>query len=325
MTKTFYISIVLITLCALCGCRKPERETSSLSSPIAIERLDLFVTDFTPSDSANSQHLNPGLSIYLSIMGCNNTDTIGELNRLHNSSPTQTFGLDVKQTFGPTDAIEKELGVVSAGLQRLLPVVSLKKIYGVISPYNQSVIVSDSIVLIALNHYMGPDYAAYNGMPEYIRAYKIPERIPIDVAEALIRVNFPYIPSDDPTLLERMLYEGAVYASLKDIFPDKSDSTILGVSPASLKDFKNNKEENWSRLSAAGALYSTQPETIGRLLSPVPEPLLLMPGTPGKAASLFGDIIVSDYRRNHPETQVSTLLSPDFYHRAQRRLIEATR
>lgn len=293
------------------------------SEPLTVERIDLFITDFSTTDTTAAAKYQPGLDIYLAMLGIDKADTLEAFEWLHESDMYRTFGRDVKVGFGPLDEVEKELGTAAFGLSECLPGVDIEKVYGVISPYNQSIVIADSIVFIALNHYMGPTYEAYDGMPAYVRMNKTPERIPVDVAEALIRVNYPYEPSPDATLLERMLYEGAVYAALTGLFDSRDEYSILGVTEEDYKNLRAKNDDNWARLSEAGALYSTQPDVIARLMSPIPDAPLLMPDTPGKAGVFMGMSIIKDYIDRHPDTEISSLLQPDFYTDAQRRLIES--
>ncbi|MDE6802599.1 MAG: hypothetical protein K2J06_07525, partial [Muribaculaceae bacterium] len=173
-------------------------------------------------------------------------------------------------------------------------------------------------VLLALTHYMGSDYEAYSAMPEAVRRLKTPDRIPIDIAEALLRVNYPFIPSGDDNVLQHMLYEGAIASALASIFPDRDADFILGVPSGHFENISRSMPELWSLASSTGLLYSSDDKTKTQLFSRMTG--LDYPAYFGPAA---GWMILRSYMTNNPATSLNTILSPDFYQQAQGRLIEA--
>lgn len=327
--KHFTYSICLSLLyCLLTGCsgnRENKKLIADNSEPLPIERLDLFITDYPESFSSLDSLPEPGLALYLAMLGIEEGDTCEILTSLHQSALTTTFGRDVRARFGSTDELEKTLGKMRDKIAKELPEIKFTKIYGIISPYNQSVIVSDSIVFIALNHYMGSDYEGYRGMSVQVRKNKTPERIVSDISEALIRINYPYHPSPDPTLLERMLYEGAVYATLKRILPDRNEEFILGLNDNDYSQLISTKDENWKLLSSTGLLYSTQPDVISDTMTSAPDLSKPSNNIPRKTVQFFGLEIIKDYIDSNPGITSTVLLSPSFYSQSQQRLIESKR
>ena len=56
----------------------------------------------------------------------------------------------------------------------------------------QSIIFVDSVMLIALNHYLGAEYEGYSHFPLYSRLVKEPAIMPFDISEALIATAYPF-------------------------------------------------------------------------------------------------------------------------------------
>lgn len=308
------ITILLAGALLLGGCRSRVADAASSVTPFPIERLDLLVTGYTRADSLAVHSMRAGLDVYLPLMRIASADMDSALTLLHDSPVTTTFGRDVSRSFSLTPALADDISYTLRTLADTLPAASPARLFTIVSPYNQSVVVADSIVLLALNHYMGPDYAAYEGMPATVRALKTPGRIPFDLAEALIRVNYPYTPSDDPTFLERMLYEGAVAAAVTAVTPGHLPHSALAMSEADYKEALQAEADTWRTLSSDGTLYSTSPDLISRLFSSRSQQ---------RDASFTGLRIVESYLRNNPSATLADLLSPDFYTRSQTRLIDA--
>lgn len=285
-----------------------------------IERIDLFI-DRYPSSAPDQESLQPGLGLYLRLMTGNATACDSTLAMLHESPVTAVFGKDIRERFTQCDSLARPLGGTINRLESLLPDVNVTNVYGIASPYMQSVIVSDSIVMIALNHYLGSDYAGYTSMPEYRRCLKRAARVPADVSEALVRINYPYHPTDG-TLLERMLYEGAVLRAVSEALG--ADAAIAsGMSSDEYQTVKNNSRAIWEALATERLLYTTSETDITRLTEPGPFSTIGKMQLPARAANIIGLEIIDSYTHENPDTDMQQILSPEFYGKAQQRLIES--
>ena len=85
-----------------------------------------------------------------------------------------------------------------------------------ISGFNQSVIVSDSLLVISLDKYLGANDEFYKllypPLPEYAKYVMHPGKIPSDAMIAWIIGEFPYNDSKD-NLLSRLIFNGrSIYA-----------------------------------------------------------------------------------------------------------------
>lgn len=218
----------------------------------------------------------------------------------------------VDSAFADTRAQEKALGRIAARMPEVLPGVAVPHFFAVISPFNQSVIVADTIVFVGLNHYLGTDYPAYGYFPDFIRGRKVPARLPVDVAEAVVRVNRPFTPSGNPTLLQAMLYEGAVAAAVGRLTGMEAEEAA-GFDSAQRGYLASHEDEIWRLMAERQWLYSSDPAVLRGFISLSPATTLLSPDTPGAAGRWVGTRIVGAYLKSHPEASVADLLSPDFY------------
>lgn len=313
-----YLYILGILLTALLACSR--NADSDTATPMPVERIDLFIDNY-PSSAPELESLQPGLGLYLELMTGNATTCDSTLLTLHESPVTAVFGKDIRERFTQSDSLALPLGRTIKRLESLLPEVNVTNVYGIASPYMQSVIVSDSIVMIALNHYLGSDYAGYSSMPEYRRRLKTASRVPADVAEALVRINYPYHPTDG-TLLERMLYEGAVLRAVSEALGVDA-ATASGMSSDEYQTVKNNSREIWEALATERLLYTTSDADISRLTLPAPFSTIGKMQLRARAANIIGLEIIDSYTRENPDTDMQRILSPEFYGKAQQRLIES--
>lgn len=207
------------------------------------------------------------------------------------------------------DSIEQVLGETFADHKQL-------KLTGVVSPYNQAVVTHpDGYVFIALNHYLGPKSAAYAGFPEFLKQRKIKERMPVDIAMAIIASeNEPQFEAD-ASLLNHLLYQGALLVQAKNMLPvETPESTLLGMTPEEYEWCVTNEARIWKTLIERKMLYSTDSEVISRLTRPAPASPLISADAPGQAALYSALRLAQAYQHKNgsaPKPQ------PEFYNNRQ--------
>lgn len=307
MAKLHYSTYIccLFSLLMIAGCsgnrkKNPEKE-------IKIERLDTAVNAGYAPDS-----LNPGKDMLLAVTSSIYGRNISQ-EELSASGATKMFQKAVDQRLGSLDSVQTELSVAFSNAHKLIPGLKEKKLYGVILPVSQSVITSDSIILIGLNHYLGSDFEGYNGFPEYIRQKKNKQQLPVDVAEATISSEFPYLKNESPTVLNRMLYEGALLYVMSEIFPEKTTAQLMAISPEQQQWLEHNLKNIYMAILQQDMLFSSDPATEAKLMNPSAGTFIIHQDAPPMAGRFLGLQIVRQYIRNNPGITSRELLSSQFY------------
>ncbi len=220
---------------------------------------------------------------------------------------------DIEQRLPSLDSVQGALGRVYAILAEKLPEAPRYEIYGIVLPYNQSLFFKDSMLFVGLNHYLGADYEPYGHFPDFIRRDKRAARLPIDVTEAAVKVGYPFSPGTAyPTVLNRLLYEGAVVEAVMQA-AGVDEAAALGYSPDQWQWMTANERQAWDALITRNLLYSTDPAHARSLTAPAPHTTLLNPESPGRAGRFTGHRIVAAYLRANPSATLSDILSPGFY------------
>lgn len=228
----------------------------------------------------------------------------------YNSMPSIAYHrAAVDSAFADITPEREALGAVYSKLSKLLPDVRIPDTYTIISPFNQSVISADSVLFIGLNHYLGPDYSAYAYFPEYIRQRKSRDRLPIDVAEALVRINRPFATDDtSPALLSRLIYEGAVTMAVTEA-TDIDMAKALGYSAADMQQLREHEGALWRALLERNLVYTTDPAVIRQILSPVPATSGFGAGLPGNIGRYIGSQMVSCYMKHNRSASLDSILT----------------
>ncbi len=177
----------------------------------------------------------------------------------------------------------------------------------------ESVLFVDSVMFVALNHYLGADFEGYSHLPSYMRLVKTPDMLPFDVAEAIVATSYPYQYSERSTVLGRLLYEGALTYAKRKLVGSSDVPMALGYTAEQYEWLESNEKGLWEALVSKGLLFDTAERTASRLVDPAPSTPELLPGSPGRVGRYIGYKLVESYLRRHGRVALSDLLSPEFY------------
>lgn len=301
------LTLLVISVVALAGCGRRDR--------IEICRLDRLARQ-AAEEGVSADSLRKMCAGVRSLMIVTGQDSIDEEEFLAwygASEFSEVFGPDVEELLPDLLKQEQELAEAREILAERLPEVEFPaEIYGVITPYRQSVVTVDTVMLIGLNHYLGADYAGYDLFgPE--RKQKTPERMAVEAVGAMVMGQFAFMRDDgEPTLLQMMLYDGVVIAVLNEALPNKDIADLLGIDDESASRLRKEEREVWRALAEKGLLFSTDGSVNARLMMAADNSDRLYPGCPGRAVRYIGWRIVESYMNHHSEAKLSDLLKPEF-------------
>jgi len=165
--------------------------------------------------------------------------------------------------------------------------------------YRNSIIVNDTLVLVALDNYLGEDHKFYQNIPKYLAANLRENQIVPDVAE-----NFAeqYIfPTKRKTFLEEMIFFGKVLYFKDLMIPFVSDANKIGYTNEEIEWAQANESPIWSYFVEKELLYSTDPKLPNRFIADAPFSkfyLELDNQSPGKLGQYIGWQIVKAYANN---------------------------
>lgn len=234
--------------------------------------------------------------------------------RWSHSLAVAVFTPAVDSVYADTDTLSRRLGYILGRADDLNLELPHRSYAAVVWGKRESIAFVDSVMLIALNHYLGQEYEGYSEWPVYRRFVKAPDFMPYDIAEALVGTQYPYEEREGGTALSRLLYEGALTQAKMELVPDARAPYALGYRDEQYNFLAENEAQLWQTLVASDMMFDTSGLAADRLVSPAPNTSVLDVRAPGRAGRYLGWKIVKAYLQRHPETTLRTLLSPDFYH-----------
>ncbi len=308
MSRRYFLIYILMAVLVSCV----EKKTRLQAAPENIIRFDRFTEQYPAVDSGQIRLMQPAADLLLGVINSQRDEPV-DFEAYRSSPAVRTFKPDVDLYLPQLDSVCQVLGNVREGLSEILPDVKTRALYGVITPFRQSVITSDSVTLVGLNHYLGADYGGYDGFEDYVRRLKIVDRIPFDVTEATIAVDYPYVSTESGVVLDRMLYEGALIYVMTRVIPDADARKVLAYTPEQWEWALENEADAWASLASRQLLYSTDRMVSAKLNNPSSATSILHKDAPGMLGRFIGYRIVESYMRNNQSTEISTLLTPEFY------------
>ncbi|MDE6396894.1 MAG: hypothetical protein K2K84_06460, partial [Muribaculaceae bacterium] len=225
---------------------------------------------------------------------------------------TTAFMPEINRIYPSLEAEEAAVGEMLARAEKEGLSFPYKKFVAVTWGNEKSMILVDSVVLLSLNHYLGPLNEAYNGWPEYKRRLKTRDMITIDVSEAMLGTTYPVEPAENTSVLAQLLREGAMAVAKERLNPRAGLAQILGFTPEQLSDISQHESFIWKRLVHDKLLYSTDAEVKSELFDPRPITRIISQDAPGRAVRFIGYKIVKAYLASHPETSLKELMSQSF-------------
>ena len=176
---------------------------------------------------------------------------------------------------------------------------------------NNQVIYADSLLFISLDNYLGSKSGVYQGIPDYVKSYLNPERIPIDVATAL--VNTMYASQPNPVFIERMVDAGKQKYAIQQLLPEFSEAQIMNYSNKNLEWAKDNEYNIWQYFMEKEYIYNSDKDLIRRFLDPAPFSKFYLESdmeSPGQIGAWIGWQIIKSYAENNSQSLPEIMVKP---------------
>ncbi len=166
--------------------------------------------------------------------------------------------------------------------------------------YRNKVIVTDSIVLIALDTYLGPEHEFYANIPQYTSANFKASQIAADLGDTYAK-GYAY-QTRKKTLLDEMVYHGKLLYFKDRVIPFLSEAERIGYTQQQLDWCAANESYIWRYFIERELLYNTDSKLPSRFINPAPFSKFYLEDidneSPGRVGQYIGWQIVKAYMDN---------------------------
>ena len=308
---------VLLAFVVLTACKSKRPDISGLVPDVEIQRLDRDI--FTSSGEELSQKYGEFFDRYteqiLEIGRYGDEDFNENLEIFRADTLVRIADSMVKARFPNLDELSAKLSRALGYYRYWFPDKPLPQLCTYTSGFCHSLIMTDSVLAIGLDKYLGEDCQIYSelGFHKYMSRNMTGSKILSDCILAWIAGEWFFDARQHNTLLARMIYEGKILYAAKNILPDEPDFQIFGFTPEQLKWCENNEKNMWIHLVENKLLFSSNALTIKKLIDIAPYTSEFTAESPGRACCWTGYRIVARYMKNSPETDLAELLNNNDY------------
>ena len=291
------IILLILVLFAFFGCKNEdalEEEIAKIDTSFTVERFDRAFAEAKPENLGNLKKTFPFFfsaripdSVFVEQM----KDSFQiELN----NATKQKFG-DFKTETNEIESLFQHLKYYDKTFNEPRVVVFTNYVH-----YREKLVVTDSVVLLAIDNYLGENHEFYGNFPKYIAQNLKPSQLVVDLAKAYSEKQI--FQSQKKTFLDEMIFFGKQLYFKDKVIPFKSDADKIGYAQEQIEFANANENMVWTEFVENEMLYSTNSSFVSRFIADAPFSkfqLELDSQTPGRLGQYIGWQIVRAYMKNN--------------------------
>ncbi len=193
-----------------------------------------------------------------------------------------------------TQEVAYELDQAFARIKSFYPEFESPKVQAVYSAFGKDLYLSDSLIVIGLDYYLGEEASYRPNVYDYILRRFTPEHL---VPQLLQFMSLPYNQTKEGqrSVLDEMIYYGKALAFAQQMSPCSDENLIIGYTRQELADATVSEAVIWNHFLENRLLYSEDPNAITRYVDERPNVLEIDRKCPGRIGQWLGWEIVKAY------------------------------
>jgi hypothetical protein len=225
---------------------------------------------------------------------------IDELFTRLNNPYLDTLSGEVKRVFGDLAGLTAEFQEAFTNLKYYYPDFSPPKIVTVVSGFDSDLFVSDSLIVVSLDFYLGRGAKYRPKIYDYLlRKYDPNDIVPSCLLIFGISDRFNKTDVSDQTVLADMVAYGKSFYFAKRMLPCVPDSVFIWYTPSEIKGSRKNEDLIWARFVESQVLFSTNHKVKQDYLGERPITIQVGEKCPGRIGQWVGWQIVNKYADEH--------------------------
>jgi hypothetical protein len=219
---------------------------------------------------------------------------------------------EVEKVFGNTASYEQQINRAYSYLKHYFPDISLPEIYFFVSGFNHQFLLTDSIIGVGSDVYLGSDFNPYQELTyEYLIPNMRPEMLVPELLTELLHHHFPF--SGELNLLSAMIHEGKIMYLLSVLLPESGSKLLIGYSEEQVSWCNKHASQVWTRILENRDLFSTDNLLITQYMQVAPFTSPVSQESPGRLGVWTGWQIVKSYMQNNKDIDLEQLMNNTQY------------
>jgi hypothetical protein len=280
-------------------------DTKSIVLDFQFEQLE----DSLPALTSKQQLVNffsrhPAIRDYVFVRDAYPNDSvfINEMYARFSNPHIDTLLSETKKVFGDIAALKEEFRSAFTTLKYYYPEFQVPKVQTVITGLETDLFVSDSLIVVGLDYYLGKGARYRPNMYEYmLRRYERNFIVPSVVLLLGIDARYNETDLSDRTVLADMISYGKAYYFAKHMLPCVPDSVLIGYTAKEIAGARANQDLIWKKLVEDEVFFATSTQVKQRYIAERPKTYEVGDQAPGRIGTWVGWQIVNKYASRHPE------------------------
>jgi len=222
-----------------------------------------------------------------------------------------TLLMETHRVFGDASKLKQEFTEAFANFKYYYPDFQPPKIKTMITGFERDIYVSDTLVIIGLDYYLGPDakYKILNLYDYMTRRYHPGFIVPSVMLLYGIDEKYNRIDPNDRTMLAEMISYGKAYYFTKQMVPCTPDSVLIGYTTEEIRGSEANESLIWSRLIEDQVLFSTSNQDKQKYIIERPKTLEVGEKCPGRIGQWVGWRMVESYHEKYSDKTLPDIMN----------------
>src|SRR5579859_4383665 len=312
MNRIFFVLLLLL----LFSCRPDPERTCIVSPEIKIDLKFSSLEDSIPSIRTKQEQVDffsRHVALRDVFFGRKNYPSdstfVNQLFKRFIHPSFDTLLMETRKVFGDGQSLREEFRTAFVNMKYYYPDFQVPRIETVITGLEGDLFVSDSLVIVGLDYYLGKKGKYRPNMYEYmLRRYEKNFIVPSVLLLYGVDTKYNAVNLTDRTTLAEMISYGKAYYFAKKVLPCAPDSIFIGYTAKEIAGAKANQDMIWKRLVDDEALFSTSQQMKQRFIGERPKTYEVGNECPGRIGTWVGWQIVNEYMRQNPDVTLPELM-----------------
>ena len=315
-----FISALLLAASGLvAGCRpgaadgcRPDPAADAPAAPLRLTHLEqAFFQIKNPAEGLHFMRANPVFTRYYLQAGQAPADTLAKaLAQLATNADLQKLRQQTAAAFPDTASLRQNMAAMFGRVKYYFPDF---KTPGTATTYvsgllGKDIFVSDSLLVVSLDWFAGPQASYRPDLPQYmLRRYRPANVLPTLALAVSSKYNKHQLTAT--SMLDQMVDQGKRLYFAGQVLPCTPDSLLLGYSAKDLANVKFNEARIWGHFLENNLLFSTTPSVIQKYVGERPNVPEIDRTCPGRVGQWVGLQIVRKYMAEHDDVTLAQLMA----------------
>lgn len=316
----FRVVVLLLFVAALWGCNDNSEKEECVSAP-DVSNIEIDLKFESYADSLAGIDTKAELVAFFTRQPVirdfifrrseypDDSVFIKEIHARMTNPYMDTLLAETKKVFGNGNELKQQFESAFRNLKAYYPDVKIPVIRTVISGLDTDIFMSDSLIVISLDYYLGPEGKYRPQMYDYLlRKYDPDDIVPSVMLVYGIDQRLNQTSLQDKTVLSDMIAYGKSFYFAKRMLPCVPDSVLISYTAEEIQGSRKNQDLIWARFIESEVLYSTSHLVKKDYLGERPATIQVGEKCPGRIGQWVGWQIVEKYMDQHPDVTLQQLM-----------------